>query len=146
MFPPSSTETKIALLEERINIYEQMMQRIDTAIQKIGETSQNISQMLAIHNEKIEQCNRTDNIIVNMIEDIKRSSKEQHDEISRKLGERIDNIEEKIEEVSKIKWMTIGCGAVLVVLATAISTLASGWWTPSGIQDSRTIQHQGQLK
>jgi tetrahydromethanopterin S-methyltransferase subunit G len=146
MFPPSSTETKIALLEERINVYEQMMQRIDTAIQKIGETSQNISQMLAIHNEKIEQCNRTDNIIVNMIEDIKRSSKEQHDEISRKLGERIDNIEEKVEEVAKIKWMTIGCGAVLVVLATAISTLASGWWTPSGIQDSRTIQHQGQLK
>jgi len=71
MFPPSSNETKIALLEERINVYEQMMQRIDTAIQKIGETSQNISQMLAIHNEKIEQCNRTDNIIVKMIEDIK---------------------------------------------------------------------------
>ena len=71
MFPSSSTETKIALLEERINVYEQMMQRIDTAIQKIGETSQNISQMLAIHNEKIEQSNKTDNIIVKMIEDIK---------------------------------------------------------------------------
>jgi len=70
MFNPSSTETKIALLEERINVYEQMMERIDTAIQKIGETSQNISQMLAIHNEKIEQCNRTDNIIVKMIEDL----------------------------------------------------------------------------
>ena len=67
MFPSSSTETKIALLEERINVYEQMMERIDTAIQKIGETSQNISQMLAIHNEKIEQCNRTDSIIVKMI-------------------------------------------------------------------------------
>jgi len=53
MFPPSSTETKIALLEERINVYEQMMTRIDSAIQKISETSQNISQMLAIHNEKI---------------------------------------------------------------------------------------------
>ena len=74
MFNPSSTETKIALLEERINVYEQMMERIDTAIQKIGETSQNISQMLAVHNEKIEQCNRTDNLIVSMIEDIKKNS------------------------------------------------------------------------
>jgi hypothetical protein len=36
MFNPSSTETKIALLEERINVYEQMMERIDTAIQKIA--------------------------------------------------------------------------------------------------------------
>jgi hypothetical protein len=95
MFPSSSTETKIALLEERISVYEQMMTRIDSAIQKISETSQNISQMLAIHNEKIEQCNRTDNLIVKMIEDIRVSSKEQHDEISRKLGERIERVEER---------------------------------------------------
>jgi hypothetical protein len=145
MFQPSSTETKIALLEERINVYEQMMQRIDTAIQKIGETSQNISQMLAIHNEKIEQCNRTDNIIVTMIEDIKKSSKEQHEQIAKELGERIEKVEAKVEEVSKIKWMTLGCGVVIAVLAAAFSTLASGWWTPSGMQDAKVIQEQGRL-
>jgi chromosome segregation ATPase len=115
MFPPSSTETKIALLEERINVYEQMMQRIDTAIQKIGETSQNISQMLAIHNEKIEQCNRTDNIIVKMIDDIKISSKEQHDEISRKLGERIEKIEVQVEGISKFRWQILGGLAVIAI-------------------------------
>jgi len=115
MFQSSSTETKIALLEERINVYEQMMERIDTAIQKIGETSQNISQMLAIHNEKIEQCNRTDNIIVTMIEDIKRSSKEQHDQISKELGERIDKVEEKVEGISKFKWQVLGGLAVIAI-------------------------------
>jgi hypothetical protein len=142
MFQPSSTDTKIALLEERINVYEQMMQRIDNAIQKIGETSQNISKMLAVHNEKIEQCNRTDNLIVTMIEDIKKSSKEQHEQIAKELGERIEKVEVKVEEVAKIKWMTIGCGAVIAVLAAAFSTLASGWWTPSGMQDSRNIQQE----
>ena len=115
MFPSSSTETKIALLEERINVYEQMMQRIDTAIQKIGETSQNISQMLAIHNEKIGQCNRTDNIIVKMIEDIRVSSKEQHDEISRKLGERMEKIEGQIEGISKFRWQVLGGLAVVAI-------------------------------
>jgi chromosome segregation ATPase len=115
MFQPSSTETKIALLEERINVYEQMMQRIDTAIQKIGETSQNISQMLAIHNEKIEQCNRTDNIIVKMIEDIKVSSKEQHEQISEKLGERIEKVEEKVEGISKFRWQVLGGLAVVAI-------------------------------
>jgi chromosome segregation ATPase len=115
MFNPSSTETKIALLEERINVYEQMMQRIDTAIQKIGETSQNISQMLAIHNEKIEQCNRTDNIIVKMIEDIKVSSKEQHEQISEKLGERIEKVEEKVESISKFRWQVLGGLAVVAI-------------------------------
>jgi chromosome segregation ATPase len=111
----SSTETKIALLEERINVYEQMMERIDTAIQKIGETSQNISQMLAIHNEKIEQCNRTDNIIVKMIEDIKVSSKEQHEQISEKLGERIGKVEEKVESISKFRWQVLGGLAVVAI-------------------------------
>jgi chromosome segregation ATPase len=115
MFNPSSTETKIALLEERINVYEQMMERIDTAIQKIGETSQNISQMLAVHNEKIEQCNRTDNLIVSMIEDIKKSSKEQHEQISKELGERIDRVEEKVEGISKFRWQVLGGLAVIAI-------------------------------
>jgi len=116
MFNPSSTETKIALLEERINVYEQMMERIDTAIQKIGETSQNISQMLAVHNEKIEQCNRTDNIIVKMIEDIKESSKQQHEAISRELGERIEKVEEKVEGISKFRWQVLGGLAVVAII------------------------------
>jgi len=115
MFPPPSTQTKIALLEERITVYEQMMERIDTAIQKIGETSQSISQMLAVHNEKIEQCNRTDNIIVDMIEDIKISSKEQHDAISKELGERIEKVEEKVESISKFRWMAAGIIALVLI-------------------------------
>ena len=125
MFQQSSTETKIALLEERINVYEQMMERIDTAIQKIGETSQNISQMLAIHNEKIEQCNRTDNIIIKMIEDIKESSKSQHEAISKELGERIEKVEEKIEEISQFKWKAVGAIAIVAFLIGAIPTITS---------------------
>jgi DNA repair exonuclease SbcCD ATPase subunit len=111
----SPSDTKIAVLEERLAVYEQMMERIDTAIQKIGETSQNISQMLAIHNEKIEQCNRTDNIIVKMIEDIKVSSKEQHEAISKELGDRIKTVEEKVEGLSKFRWQILGGLAVIAL-------------------------------
>jgi septal ring factor EnvC (AmiA/AmiB activator) len=131
MFPQSSTDTKIAILEERLSVYEQMMERIDTAIQKIGETSQNISQMLAVHNEKIEQCNRTDNLIVTMIEDIKKSSKEQHDAISKELGERIDNLEEKVETISQFKWKAVGAIAIVVFLITIIPTATSLLTRPS---------------
>lgn len=138
MFPTSSTETKIALLEERINVYEQMMERIDTAIQKIGETSQNISQMLAVHNEKIEQCNRTDNLIVSMIEDIKRSSKEQHDAISKELGERIDNLEEKVELISQFKWKAVGAIAIVVFLIGVVPTITPLIWTPQTQQQRLT--------
>lgn len=140
MFPPSSTETKIAVLEERINVYEQMMERIDTAIQKIGETSQNISQMLAIHNEKIEQCNRTDNIIVKMIEDIKVSSKEQHEQISEKLGERIEKVEEKVEGISKFRWQVLGGLAVVAIFikfAPPALNLLTPHQNPSSIERTK---------
>lgn len=139
MFSPQSTETKIALLQERISVYEQMLERIDTAIQKIGETSQNISQMLAIHNEKIEQCNRTDNIIVKMMEEIKVSSREQHEEISKKLGDRITTVEKKIEDVTKIKWMVVGIGAFAALIVAGSFQLASSFFNlpspPTSHQD-----------
>lgn len=137
MFQPSSTETKIALLEERINVYEQMMERIDTAIQKIGETSQNISQMLAVHNEKIEQCNRTDNLIVSMIEDIKKTSKEQHEQISKELGERIDKVEEKVEGISKFRWQALGGLAVIAIFIKFVPP-ALNFLTPH--QNSSSIE------
>ena len=131
MFQPSSTDTKIAILEERLSVYEQMMERIDTAIQKIGETSQNISQMLAVHNEKIEQCNRTDNLIVRMIEDIKESSKEQHEAISKELSERIDKVEEKVELITQFKWKAVGAIAILAFLIGVIPTATSLLTRPS---------------
>jgi translation initiation factor IF-2 len=81
--------------------------------------------MLAIHNEKIEQCNRTDNIIVKMIEDIKVSSKEQHEAISKELGERIEKVEEKVEEISQFKWKAVGAIAIVAFLIGVIPTATS---------------------
>jgi hypothetical protein len=68
----TSSDTKIAVLEERLSSYEMMMRRIDEAIQLMGKTSQNISKMLAVHEEKIENCGKTDEMISNMIHDMKK--------------------------------------------------------------------------
>jgi methyl-accepting chemotaxis protein len=125
MFQQSLSDTKIAVLEERLSVYEQMMTRIDSAIQKISDTSQNISKMLAIHNEKIEQCSRTDNVIVTMIEDIKKTSKEQHEEIARELGERIEKVEEKVESINQFKWKAVGAIAIVAFLVGIIPTVSS---------------------
>ena len=111
-------ETKIAILEERIDVYEKMMSKIDAAIEKISENSQNISQMLAIHNEKIDQCNKLDDVILKMVEEIKEDSKEQHDEIRKELNERIDTIEKKVDNLSQFRWKALGAlGLVTFALA-----------------------------
>lgn len=128
MFNQNTTaDTKIAVLEERLSAYELMLRRIDEAIQLMGKTSQNISKMLAVHDERIEQCHKTDGLITRMIDELKEENREQHQEVAR----RIDKIEKDVTEIGKIKWMTVGCGVLLAILATAFSTLASGWWTPS---------------
>lgn len=126
----SATDTKIAVLEERLSSYETMMKKIDEAIQIMGKTSQCISKMLAVHDERIDQCTKTDTMISNLINELKKENKDQHEAVS----ERIDKIEEEVKEIGKIKWMTVGCGVLLAVLTTAISSLASGWWTPSEMQ------------
>ena len=126
----TAADTKIAVLEERLSSYEGMMRKIDEAIQLMGKTSQSISKMLAVHEEKIEQCHKADDYISRLIEELKIENKDQHEAVS----ERIDKIEEEVKEIGKIKWMTVGCGVLLAVLTTAFSTLASGWWTPTEMQ------------
>ena len=133
----TSADTKIAVLEERLSSYELMIKKIDEAIQIMGKTSQNISKMLAVHDERIEQCHKADDYIGRLIEELKIESKDQYEAVS----ERIDKIDVEVKEIGKIKWMTVGCGVLLALLTTAFSTLASGWWTPSEMQ----IQRQGHL-
>ena len=106
------SKIKVAVLEERVKIHEEMVERVDAAIQTLSETNQNICKMLAVHDERLDQCTREDISII----------------------EKIGRMEIKLEDVSRIKWMTVGCGVVLAVLTAAFSTLASGWWTASELQ------------
>lgn len=133
----ASADTKIAVLEERLSAYEIMMRKIDEAIQIMGKTSQNISKMLAVHEEKIDQCNKSDILITSMLQQLK----EENEKHCESVSERIDKLEEEVQEVTKIKWMTVGCGVLLAILVAAFASLASGWWTPSEMQ----IQRQGHL-
>ena len=105
----TSADTKIAVLEERLSSYEIMMRKIDEAIQIMGKTSQNFSKMLAVHEEKIDQCHKADDYIGRLIEELKLENKDQHDAVT----ERIEKIENKLEEVVKFRWIIIGVFAVI---------------------------------
>lgn len=104
-----SSDTKIAVLEERLSAYELMMRRIDEAIQLMGKTSQNISKMLAVHDEKIENCGKTDEMISNMIAEMKKENNDQHNKVTKK----IESLELKVEEVVKFRWIILGAAIVL---------------------------------
>lgn len=129
-----SQGSKIAVLESKFNMYEElskeMLSKLEAAVDKISEGNNRIATILTKHDERIEQSIKTDTLIIKMIEELKQENEKDHNSVI----VRIEKLEEKVQDVSRIKWMTIGTGIVLAVLTTAISTLASGWWTPSEMQ------------
>ena len=84
-------------------------------------SNQQVALILERHENRLDQVDKSEAALLELIKDLK---------------DKIKDIEKKLEEVSQIKWMTLGCGVVLAVVATSLTTLASGWWTPSGMQDA----------
>lgn len=127
--PNTSTDTKIAVLEERLSAYENMMRKIDEAIQIMGKTSQNISKMLAVHEERIEQCHKSDDYIGRLIEELRIENKDSHEAVVA----RIEKVETKIEEFTKYRWIIIGVFAV-VSFAISQSHMVIDFLTPNSQQ------------
>lgn len=134
----SEEAIKLAVLEQKLLDFSNIVHKLDDAIEKLSEVNSNIMKMLAVHDERIEQCNKSDDLIVKMIDDVKVDNHKDHTQVIR----RIESIEEKVQEINKIKWMTVGCGVLLVVLTGALSSLASGWWTPSEMQHQHQLNRQ----
>lgn len=121
----TSADTKIAVLEERLSSYELLLKKIDEAIQIMGRTSQNISKMLAVHEEKIEQCHKADDYVSRVIDELRLENKDQHEVVS----ERIQKIETKLEEFVKFRWILVGVVAV-VTFAVSQSNIVIDLLTP----------------
>ena len=120
-----STETKIAVLEERLTSYEVMMKKIDEAIQIMGTTSQNISKMLAVHEEKLENNNKNDELLIDRIKTIEVKNTEEHsrvierfESLEKKIDGRIESVDKKVDDVTKFRWLVVGA---LVIVSFVFS-------------------------
>jgi hypothetical protein len=65
--------------------------------------------MLAVHDERIEQCHKADDYVGRVIDELRIENKEQYETVSL----RIEKIENKLEEVVKFRWVIIGVFAVV---------------------------------
>jgi hypothetical protein len=118
------TNKQIASLESRFQFYEnlskEMLYKLEKAVDKITESNHTVSIILERHENRLDNAAQSTELIIKML-----------DEVHSSADKKIDIIEKKIEDVSKIKWMIVGVGIVSAILATLISTLASGWWASS---------------
>jgi SMC interacting uncharacterized protein involved in chromosome segregation len=53
-----TSDTKIAVLEERLSSYELLLNKIDEAIQIMGKTNQNISKMLVFTMKRLSSVEK----------------------------------------------------------------------------------------
>ena len=103
MYSPSQTiETKVAILEEKIHTTEQLMQRIESAIEKISEVNANVTKMLVVHEEKINNGEKIEDIIFTKIDQIKDKMDKDHTAVLAKL----QGLEKKV-------WVGIGVLAAI---------------------------------
>ena len=95
--PPAPLETKVAVIEEKLIVHEQMMSRIETAIEKLSEVNSNVSKMLAVHEEKISANEKVDNILFTKI-----------DQLGSKMDSDHNVVLSKIQDLEKKVWIGIG--------------------------------------
>lgn len=109
------SNSKLDVLESKLNIYEslsrEMLDKLENAVDKISESNQRIANILAKHDERIEQSIKTDELLVKMIEDTKESNSKEHAAVIK----RIESVEKTIDELSKFKWQTLALVGAAVI-------------------------------
>jgi chromosome segregation ATPase len=98
-------QVKVAVLEERLQNFETLVTRLDSAIEKIAEVNNNVSRMLAVHEERITKQEEIDQILFDKIDKLRDKMDSDHDSVSKRLS----ILERKL-------WIGLGAlGAVVAV-------------------------------
>jgi hypothetical protein len=107
-------QVKVAILEERLQNFETLVSRLDSAIEKLAEVNNNVSRMLAVHEERITKQEDIDSVLFDKIDKLRDKMDRDHDSVSKRLS----LLERKL-------WIGLGAlGAVLVITnPQAIKTL-----------------------
>ena len=130
MLGNQEVKSKVAVLKQRSDYQEHLIQKVDAAIQVMKEAVENVSKMLAVHNEKLDQHNKTETLMVEMIRGVKEDLEAEDVD----LGDRIDAVDSKVEELKKFKWIAVGVGLAAGFIVTTMVSLASGILTGENIQ------------
>ena len=98
-----------AVLKEKVDNIEKVFNRIDDAIGKIVEVNNNVSKMLAVHDERLVKQEKIDEVLFKKIDDLHVKVVEDNKVVLERLG----TLERKV-------WTGLGIiGTIMVVLQVA---------------------------
>tara|TARA_S200002703_G_scaffold158392_1_gene168630 strand:- start:1594 stop:1995 length:402 start_codon:yes stop_codon:yes gene_type:complete len=79
-------QVKVAVLEERLQNFESVVTKLDSAIEKIAEVNNNVSRMLAVHEERISKQEEIDSILFDKIDKLRDKMDLDHDSVTKRLS------------------------------------------------------------
>lgn len=111
---------KLAVLESKLGIYEdlskEMLDKLERAVDKISEGNNQIAQVLARHEAKLDQSERADELLLHMMEEMKTANSKEHEAVIK----RIEGVEGRVNDLATFRWITVGVAtAAAVVIASA---------------------------
>ena len=111
---------KLAVLESKLGIYEdlskEMLDKLERAVDKISEGNNQIAQVLARHEAKLDQSERADELLLHMMEEMKSANSKEHEAVIK----RIEGVESRVNDLATFRWITVGVAtAAAVVIASA---------------------------
>jgi hypothetical protein len=108
---------RLAVLESKLDIYEdlskEMLDKLERAVGTISENSNRVAVILERHENRLDESERADKLIIGMLEDLK----ERFDKETHVINERMDRIQKKTESNARF---VIATSAVLTTLVTVL--------------------------
>jgi len=127
---------KLAVLESKLDIYEdlskEMLDKLERAVGTISENSNKIAIILERHETRLDEGDKSNQLIIKMIEELKQT----HEKDNEVLHERISQVQKKVDVNAKF---VIGAGAVLATLIAVLQVVPPIVDTLTNIEKSSNI-------
>ena len=111
---------KLAVLESKLSIYEdlskEMLDKLEKAVGTISDNSNKIAVILERHENRLDESERADKLIIGMLEEMK----VRHEKDNENIHNRVSSLQKKVETNAKF---VIGAGAVLATLVAVLQVV-----------------------
>ena len=111
---------KLKVLESKLSIYEdlskEMLDKLERAVGTISDNSNKVAVILERHENRLDESERADKLIIGMLEEMK----VRHEKDNETIHQRVSVLQKKVETNAKF---VIGAGAVLATLVTVLQVI-----------------------
>lgn len=110
---------RIQVLESKLDIYEdlskEMLNKLENAVATISENSNRVAVVLERHENRLDEGDKANEAILSLV---------------KRVEHNLEDLEKKVDNLSKFRWTVAGVGMSLVIALQIPSVLTMGQNSP----------------